>query len=568
MDISLLNDAQANHTTQEFTKLYNEVFRDFFSRDENLWPVYKDPGFAALNHFRSKHLQPSERLGAFSNSSELHEALLNQNHVPANRMKPTGKPDDVLAFAAALSKDWENPSSVENVITMPSDPAIYGAMMGTLANPNLVYSEYAGMAEQLEKNVVRQIANVVGYDQNESTGLFTQGGTFCNLYGYLLGLRKSLPKAIYKGLDSTRDYRILNSQGGHYSNMTNLSLLGIDITNKTIRIKVTESHEIDLVDLERSMRACFDVNTVVPTIMLTMGTTDTFAIDQVKPVYDLRERLCKEYDIAVKPHIHVDAAVGWSMMFFIDYDFADNPIGINEATLSGIESVAARMRELKYADSFTVDFQKWGYVPYTSSLVMIKNKKDMDALKNDPKNFSYFENDLQEDTHLQSTIECSRGATGLFGAYSALKYMGLEGYQTLIAHSLQNANYMRHQLMKDSACKVVVPENQGPSVTFRLYDRNIVKDANEEFELERHSTNNEAIKARMEHNSEFHRHIFNNRGKTGLYTNWVEFISRSNYVGRGIYSYIPGEKAVFMNPATQREHIDAFLERLYYSSHK
>lgn len=151
MDISLLNDAQANHTTQEFTKLYNEVFRDFFSRDENLWQVYKDPGFAALNHFRSKHLQPSERLGAFSNSSELHEALLNQNHVPANRMKPTGKPDDVLAFAAALSKDWENPSSVENVITMPSDPAIYGAMMGTLANPNLVYSEYAGMAEQLEK---------------------------------------------------------------------------------------------------------------------------------------------------------------------------------------------------------------------------------------------------------------------------------------------------------------------------------------------------------------------------------------------------------------------------------
>lgn len=105
-------------------------------------------------------------------------------------------------------------------------------------------------------------------------------------------------------------------------------------------------------------------------------------------------------------------------------------------------------------------------------------------------------------------------------------------------------------------------------MTFRLYDRNVVKDANEEFELERHSTNNEAIKSRMEHNSEFHRHIFNNRGKTGLYTNWVEFISRSNYVGRGIYSYIPGEKAVFMNPATQREHIEAFLERLYYSNHK
>ena len=58
---------------------------------------------------------------------------------------------------------------------MSADPAIYGAQMGILANPNLVYSEYAGVAEELEKKVVRQIALLAGYDPARATGIFTQG---------------------------------------------------------------------------------------------------------------------------------------------------------------------------------------------------------------------------------------------------------------------------------------------------------------------------------------------------------------------------------------------------------
>lgn len=65
-------------------------------------------------------------------------------------------------------------------------------------------------------------------------------------------------------------------------------------------------------------------------------------------------------------------------------------------------------------------------MPYTSSLVIIKEQDDLKAMENDPENFSYFERDIQGQTHLQSTIECSRGASGLFGAYAALNYLGVE----------------------------------------------------------------------------------------------------------------------------------------------
>ncbi len=58
--------------------------------------------------------------------------------------------------------------------------------------------------------------------------------------------------------------------------MTNLALLGVDVNNKTIRIKVSEDNTINLEHLERELRACFTVKCKVPTIMLTTGTTDTF----------------------------------------------------------------------------------------------------------------------------------------------------------------------------------------------------------------------------------------------------------------------------------------------------
>ncbi|EDV0150258.1 aspartate aminotransferase family protein, partial [Salmonella enterica subsp. enterica] len=149
-------------------------------------------------------------------------------------------------------------------------------------------------------------------------------------------------------------------------------------------------------------------------------------------------------------------------------------LAINDATLVGLRHNVEKFKQLKYADSITIDFHKWGYVPYTSSLVMVRDGNDFKALENDPENFTYFEHALEGQTHLQSTIECSRSGVGVFGAYAGLHYLGVEGYQTIIAHCLQNANYMRNQLLSMGNACVMVPENQGPSVGFRLYSPKLV----------------------------------------------------------------------------------------------
>lgn len=554
---------EPNAEHPRFEKLRREIQDLYFRRNPELWPIFADPTCQQITAFRQRGLLPAEAMTSYPDGPMLGERLRATSSLPPRGRHPSDGPDPLLPFAASLSKNWEDPACVENVITMASDPAIFGMMLGTLANPNLVYYDYAEMAAELEKAVIRQIAELAGYDPDRSTGIFTQGGTMCNLYGYLMGIRKSLPMSRLYGVGARQDYRMINSQGGHYSNMTNLSLLGVNIRDKVIRVRMTDRNQIDLANLEEHLRACFRLGCAVPTIMLTMGTTDTFAVDDIESVWRLREALCEEFEVTVKPHIHVDSTVGWPMLFFVDYDFGRNPLRINSQTLFGLAHNAELFRGLRYADSFAVDFQKWGYVPYTSSLVMIRDRADLDALNHDPENFSYFEPGLRSHTHMQSTIECSRGAAGVFGAHAALNYMGVRGYQIAIAHCLQNANYLRHRLADCRSIKVIAPDNQGPSVCFRIYDPEAVSDAEAEFAYEQAFVDSPEYLDRVAANTDFHRQGFIARRKHGLLTNWVQSVGHSSYSPTGDFMVFPGEKAVFVNPLTGRRQIDAFIDKLH-----
>jgi glutamate/tyrosine decarboxylase-like PLP-dependent enzyme len=190
---------------------------------------------------------------------------------------------------------------------------------------------------------------------------------------------------------------------------------------------------------------------------------------------------------------------------------------------------------------------------------MIKNREDLKALEHDEDYFSYFEKSVEGQTHLHSTIECSRGGAGLFGAYAALHYLGVEGFQRLVANTLQNANYFRFRLNGVPGVKLMAAQNQGPSVGFRMYDPEVVSDPEAEFDFEYRLEDTPAYRGRLERNNRHHREIFLRRGKVGLYTNWVEFIAHTDYDHKGRCGAIPGEKAVFLNPRTRYEDIDQFI---------
>jgi len=169
-----------------------------------------------------------------------------------------------------------------------------------------------------------------------------------------------------------------------------------------------------------------------------MGTTDTFGVDRVKPVRDLCDKTLR----VLRDHSQTAHSRGLGCRLatgiFSGIRFCEKPLDINEPTLEGLYQNVERFRELHHADSFTIDFQKWGMCPNTSSLVMVREKNDLKALEHDPENFSYLI-ETPRDKPLHSTIECSRGGPACRCRQQPSPTSG-EGYQLLCANSCKTRN--------------------------------------------------------------------------------------------------------------------------------
>jgi hypothetical protein len=127
--MSTVSPVSKSSRTTQFASQIARIRKEFFSRDARRWPIFADPALADVIHFRSSHLPPDDRLAAYPNGYAEQDELLNDNTVP-DVGRPLADVNRRLVFVGALSKCWEDPASVENVITTPCDAAIQGAAIG------------------------------------------------------------------------------------------------------------------------------------------------------------------------------------------------------------------------------------------------------------------------------------------------------------------------------------------------------------------------------------------------------------------------------------------------------
>lgn len=587
--------------TPHFAKLHQQVVARFFSRDPKLWPLLGSPTAQSL--IEQSRRNASHRgfpIETYPRGDELYQRLNSVDRFP-QKMAENGEASlEMSRFVASFGPNIYSPHWNMNLLGAPSDPSLAGAVMALLADPNLVHKEYCGLFEDAERAVMRQLATLVGYDPSRATGIFTSGGTMANIYGYLLGIRKTFPDSGRTGLDPSVDYRVFSSLAGHYSNTTGLSVLGMNVDDRYIRIPIGSNNAMDLKALERELEQCIRLKIRIVAILATCGSTDTFGVDDIAGIHAIRERLCDKYNLRVKPHIHADAAVGWSMCFFNDYDTGRNPLGLNEPATKFIRQHQQHFRALKFADSATIDFHKWGWVPYPSSVILIKEKEDFQRLAHDPSNFTYFQqkDEGRNENHFHTTIECSRNGVGALAAMAGLEGLGVEGMQIMIAHSLQNAHYFRTRLSQLPRTAVIASHNYGPNVAFRLYPPHVTS-IRDELKFERtglakkhdpflrstydmyykmlvdgqdlpsatSKSINDAYLRRTANNSAYHRRIFDTVQRCcytdkGLWTNFIASATHSNFDELAFCHELSGEKAVFFNPYTTDVHIDQHIELL------
>lgn len=243
-------------------------------------------------------------------------------------------------------------------------------------NPNNHALDGGRASSQMEKEAVSQIANMFGWLNH--LGHLTGGGTIANMEALWVA-RKIHPEKI-----------VVASSMAHYTHERISEVLGLSFHS----VEADTKGRMDM----RSLQELLESHNV-GTVVVTMGTTGTGAIDSLIDVIELQ----KIYGF----RIHIDAAYGG---YFMLSDQLSN---------YGREQFNA----IQQADSIVIDPHKHGLQPYGCGCILFKNPEVGKFYAHDSP-YTYFSS---AELHLgEISLECSRAGAAAVALWATLQIFPLE----------------------------------------------------------------------------------------------------------------------------------------------
>lgn len=354
---------------------------------------------------------------------------------------------------------WSSPEVQMNVVPSPTALSIVMAALAARFNENSIWDHYGASAGRSEVAAVSMLADLIGYDKTQSGGIFTFGGTGCNLYAAKLGIEKASPDTKLKGIKESIHF--FCSDVSHYSIKSAAMWTGVGMNNIRI-IKSDDNNMMIPEELEKEIKKSIEEGAKIGTIFATMGTTDAFGLDPLLDIYNIKKKM--EEKVGYKIHLHADAVIGWPYLTFKD----DKNINhLSEGLQMEIRYITGRISELSYADSVGIDFHKTGWGPYICSAIIIKNKQDLKLLEKSKKDTPYLYHGHNYQPGLY-TLESSRPNYAQ-KALANMLLLGKEGYESLITHLLSIEDYLRECLENRKDIEVLNRHNPAFVTDFRIY---------------------------------------------------------------------------------------------------
>jgi len=287
----------------------------------------------------------------------------------------------VLQEVAERLKDnypYGDPLYAGQMLKPPHDVARRAYEMALKINPNNHALDGGRASSAMEKEAVAALARMIGWGGDTHLGHLCSGGTMANL------------EALWIAGQLHPGKTILASTQAHYTHQRIAGVLGL-------RFEATPCDRrgrMDVDALERRLGAG-DVGTVVA----TMGTTATGAVDPLAAIVDLRRR----YEF----RIHADAAYGGYFLL------ADN-----------LEADTKRAFEcIREAASAVIDPHKHGLQPYGCGCVLFRDPS-VGRLYRHESPYTYFTSD---ELHLgEIALECSRPGAAAVALWATQRLFPLE----------------------------------------------------------------------------------------------------------------------------------------------
>ncbi|WEG17239.1 aspartate aminotransferase family protein [Alkalihalophilus pseudofirmus] len=394
-------------------------------------------------------------------TADYYNRIIHQADIPK-----TGTPmDEVIVKLLKLVEGhrYVNRNYVANAAPLPNIASVIGNLIMVLVNGNNLWDVEGPAAAAAEVEITSMLSKLIGYDENLSSGYTTWGGQGAVFNSLRLAIARYSPISNQKGVPD--NLYCFCSELSHYSLFKSVEATGIGVENM-IRVKVNRDHSMNLEDFKEKMEHVIEKGGVPLYVLATMGTTDTFGIDDMEGIKRIAEEL--EVKHCLSPvYIHADSAMGGMYTFFNDYDFKSNHLKLEEPVIQVLKSYQQKFQQIKLADSMVFDFHKLGQTPYITSLFLVKNREHLKYVDLDEEETPYVGNRGYGNYHTGYTIECSRMGSSL-AIYASLLAFGMEGYQELLANYIRVNMKFRERLIEEIS-SVVITNEKSPVTTFRFY---------------------------------------------------------------------------------------------------
>ena len=253
---------------------------------------------------------------------------------------------------------YGDPLYAGQMLKPPHDVARRAYEMALRINPNNHALDGGRASSAMEKEAVAELAKMIGWDTH--LGHLCGGGTMANL------------EALWIASQLHPGKTVVASTQAHYTHQRITGVLGIPFET----IPCDRRGRMDVSALERRLAAGG-----VGTVVATMGTTATGAVDPLAAIVDLRRR----FDF----RLHADAAYGG--YFLLAGNLADD-------TKHAFECI-------REAASVVIDPHKHGLQPYGCGCVLFRDPTVGRLYRHDSP-YTYF---TSTELHLgEIALECSR----------------------------------------------------------------------------------------------------------------------------------------------------------------
>jgi glutamate/tyrosine decarboxylase-like PLP-dependent enzyme len=294
-------------------------------------------------------------------------------------------------------------------ITSSAAPiGILGDLLAAAVNANVGAWKLSPMATEMEAQVIRWLAQFIGYP-SDCGGLLMSGGNMANLTCFLAARAARASWDVREqGIASGPRLCVYASAETHTWIQTAADLAGLG--TKAIHW-IDGRQPVDLDELEVRYKQDIGEGYQPFLVVGSAGTVSTGAVD---PLPELAS-FCQEH----KLWFHVDGAYG--------------------AFAAAVAGASPDLKGLQLADSVAVDPHKWLYAPLEAGCALVR---DPAALKNA---FSYhppyYSFDGEAINYFDMGPQNSRGFRAL-KVWLALQHAGAAGYREMIQDDITLARYL------------------------------------------------------------------------------------------------------------------------------